>query len=165
VRNPLRLAFALVLACLTLAAGACGGDGGPELSEESAAAVDLINAACAHWNSTIETRGEFPVPNFDAENPRVDELPLVGDYFAAGHPARDEMIAAIATLDVPGEIEPRFDALVAALTTAQENAKKQAAAAQAGDADAFVATLDDADASQQAIEDAADELGADECRA
>ncbi len=165
MRNPLRLSLALALAGVTLAASACGGSGGPELSAESAAAVELIDAACAQWNDTVDARGEFPVPDFDAENPSAEDLPAVGDYFAQGHRARDEMIQAIATLTVPDEIKARFDTLVAALQRGQANAKKQAAAAQAGDVDGFTATLDEADASQQAIEAAAGELGATECKA
>lgn len=159
-----RLVAATSLACLVFLP-ACGGDESTDLSADSAAAVGQINALCDEWNATVEARGDFPLVEFDAERPSPDDLPVVGNYFAAGHPARDEMIAAIGALSVPSEIQVRFDALVEALARGQTNAKEQSAAAQAGDVDGFTATLDEADASQQAIDAAADDLGASSCSA
>ncbi len=160
------LVVATLAASLALAAGACGGaEDEPELSAESAAAVEQIEAFCDEWNASLDERGEFPLTEFDAENPSVDELPTVGDYFAAGQPARDEMIASIAAVSVPSEIQAEKDTLVEALERGQANARKQAAAAQAADVDGFTATLDEADASQQAIDEAAEALGASSCTA
>lgn len=155
----------VAVACLTVAAAACGGGDEPESSAESRAAVVLVEAACERWNATVEARGDFPLESFDAENPSAEDLPTVGDFFAAGHAARDEMIDGIAALDVPAGIRADFAALVAALQRGQATAKEQAAAAQAGDVDGFVATLDEADASQQAIDEAADTLGPTKCTA
>jgi hypothetical protein len=167
VWSPIRclVVIAVVSSFLAVAASCGGGDGPPDLGPEAAAAVKEINAACKEWNALVEARGEFPIRNFDAERPDADDLPAVGDYFAEDHPAREEMIAAIAALDVPGEIEQRHAALVAALERGHETAKEQAAAAQAADVDGFTATLDRADASRQEIDEAADALGASECTA
>jgi hypothetical protein len=161
----MRAVAALVATCLVLVAGCGGGDETPELTGASAAAVEQINAACERWNAVADARGEFPLPDFDAENPSAEDLPIVANYFAATHPARDEMIATISQLVVPPTIQAEFDDLVTALARGQISAREQVAAARVGDVDGFVATLDEADTSQQAIDDAADDLGATECRA
>jgi hypothetical protein len=153
----------LGLALLILAASACGGDDAEELSPASAAAIEQIEAICADWHATLDRRGDFPVSNFDPENPAPDDLRTVGAYFAAGHPAGDAAIASIDGLTVPDEIEPRVEALVMALARQQEGSKAQARAAQAGDVEAFKATLDGVAPANDAIEDAANELGAESC--
>jgi hypothetical protein len=167
VWSPIRCLAIVSLVSLSLAVTtACGGgDGATELGPKAAAAVAKINAACEKWNAIVAARPAFPVPNFDAERPSDEDLPAVGDYFAGDHSAREEMIAAIAALDVPDEIEQGHAALVAALERGHETAKEQAAAAQAADVDGFTATLDRADASRQEIDEAADALGAGECTA
>jgi hypothetical protein len=103
------------------------------------------------------------VDNFDPENPSPDDLPAVGDYFAAGIEANEEAIATIDGLVVPSEIEPQVDALVEALQAELAGLKTQTAAAQAGDVEAFKATLEPAASGQENVEAAADELGATSC--
>jgi hypothetical protein len=154
-----------VLGTIVLAIGAtaCGGDESSSLSDESAAAVEEINAACDKWKLELDERGDFPVDDFDPENPSPDDLPAVGDYFDAGIEANEEAIATIDQLVVPSEIEADVDALVEALQTALANTKTQITAAQAGDVEAFKATLATAGSTQEDVKGVADELGATSC--
>jgi hypothetical protein len=120
--------------------------------------IEQIEAICDDWKETLDERGEFPVDGFDPENPAPDDLPAVGDYFASGHSAADSGIAELRELSPPRDVEADFEALVSALERQLESAKAQASAAAA-----FTATLDDAPSSQEAVKEAADELGAQSC--
>jgi hypothetical protein len=150
----------LVSVCLAIGAGACGDD---ESSDDTAATVEQVEEICTGWKATLDERGDFPVDDFDPENPSPDDLPAVGEYFASGEPAAEEAIAELRALSPPAEIEADVDALASALEQQLEGAKTQASAAQAGDVAAFTATLDGVGASQEAVKEAADQLGTPSC--
>jgi hypothetical protein len=154
------LTLSLVSVCLAIGAGACGDD---EPSDDTAATVEQVEEICTDWKATLDERGDFPVDDFDPENPSPDDLPAVGEYFASGEPAAEEAIAELRALSPPAEIEADVDALVSALDQQLEGAKTQASAAQAGDVAAFTATLDGVGASQEAVKEAADQLGTPSC--
>ncbi len=102
--------------------------------------------------------------DFDPENPSPGgDLPAVGDWFAAGHPAAEDALAELRELSPPIELNKDVEALISSLEQQLEGFKAQAAAAQADDAAAFTAALDDATASHQAVQEASDELGAESC--
>jgi hypothetical protein len=157
------LCCAVAAICLTVGVSACGGDDSGDSSDTSVSVIEQVEAICDDWKETLDERGEFPVDGFDPENPAPDDLPAVGDYFASGHSAADSGIAELRELSPPGDVEADLEALVSALERQLESAKAQASAAQAGDAAAFTATLDDASSSQEAVKEAADELGAQSC--
>ena len=164
--RPMRYRPVLLLTamCLALGVSACGGSDSGDTSDEAAAAVEQVDEMCADWReATDEARGEFPVEDFDPDSPSPQDLRAVGIYYAAGHALADELVADLAELDVPAEIQAELDALVAAFEQVVANSKAQASAAQAGDVAGFTATLDDASSSQEALQDAADELGATSC--
>ena len=159
------LSLAVIAAVfLVVGASACGGDDSDESTDASAAVVEQIEGICTAWKETLDERGDFPVDDFDPENPSPTELRAVGAYFASGHPATDEMIAELRELSPPAEFGDQVESLVSALEAELESAQEQTRAAQAGDVEAFVATLDDAASSQEVVEDAADELsGGESC--
>jgi hypothetical protein len=157
------LTLSLVALLLTFGASACGGDASNEPGDASAAVVEQIDETCTSWRETLDEQGEFPVEDFDPENPSPEDLPTVGDYFAAGHPAAESALAELRELSPPADLDAEVAALISALEQALEGSKAQAAAAQAGDAAAFTATLDDAAASHEAVQEASDELGAESC--
>jgi hypothetical protein len=157
------LSGAVAVVCLALAATACGRDGSGESSDGSAAVIEQIDRICADWKDAVDERGDFPLEDFDAENPSADDLPAVGEYFASGESAAEEAIADVRELSAPADVEAEVDALVTALEQQLESAKVQAAAARGSDVAAFTATLEDASSSQEDVQDAADDLGAEGC--
>ena len=157
------VSVALGVIVVAVGATACGGSESSAVSEESAAAVEEIDAACDKWKIELDERGDFPVDDFDPENPPPGDLPAVGDYFDAGVEPFEEATATIDDLVVPSEIEAQVDALVEALQAELASIKTQTAAAQAGDVEAFKATLGTAGSTQEDVAAAADELGATSC--
>jgi len=157
------LSFAVVAAAsLTVGASACGGDDSEGSSDASAAVIEQIEGICSDWKNTLDERGDFPVEGFDPEDPSPTDLPAVGNYFASGNRATEEAIAKLRELSPPADIDDEVESLVAALEAELESAQVQTSGAQAGDVEAFIATLDDAASSQEAVEEAADELGGGE---
>ena len=140
-----------------------GGDDNDESGGPSAAVIEQIDGICADWKDALDERGDFPVDDFDPENPSPDDLPAVGEYFASGESAAEEAIAELRRLSPPADVEADVDALVTALEQQLESAKVQAAAARASDAAAFTATLPSASSSQEAVQEAADDLGTEGC--
>ncbi|MGH3079126.1 MAG: hypothetical protein ACRDPZ_13225 [Gaiellaceae bacterium] len=157
------LSFTVAVVCLALGASACGGDDSDESSDASSAVIEQIDGICTDWKQALDARGDFPVEGFDPENPSQQDLPAVGDYFASGHAAAEEAIANLRQLSPPADIDAEVEALISALDQGLASAKAQASAAQAGDVAAFTATLSDVASLQEAVEDAADELGVDSC--
>jgi hypothetical protein len=153
----------LILAalCAALALTACGDDDGDDLSAESRAAIDDIEEICDGWKKSLEARGEFPVDGFDPDDPKADELRKVGAYFVSGQPIAAQAMADLRAVPVPAEIKSDVDSLLAALDAEVAWAKVQTTAAAAGDIPAFKATLKDAASTNQTVEDAADQLGAE----
>lgn len=154
--------FAVIAVCLTLGASACGGDGS-ESVDASAALIGQIDGICDDWRERVDERGPFPVESFDPEDPSPGDLPAVGDYFAAGHPAAEETIAELRHLSPPSSLAADVETLVSAVERQLENGKTQASAARIGDVAAFTATLEEAVSSQEDLEEAADELGTPGC--
>jgi hypothetical protein len=157
------LSFTVAVLCLTLGASACGGDDSGDSSDASAAVIEQIDAICADWKDALDERGDFPVEDFDPESPSPEDLPAVGNYFASGEAAAEDAIAEIRGLSPPADVAAEVDALVAALQQELESAKAQAVAARASDVAAFTATLEDASSSQEAVQEAADDLGTEGC--
>jgi len=148
---------------LALGAIACGGGNDSDgSSDASAAIIERIQGICSDWKTTFDERGGFPVEGFDPENPSPEELRAVGDYFASGQPAHEKAVADLRELSPPADIETKVESLVSALEAELASAKVQTRAAQAGEVEAFVATLDDAASAQKVVEKAADELGGGE---
>ena len=157
------LSLAVIAAVfLVVGASACGGDDSDGSTDASAGVIEQIEGICAVWKDTLDERGDFPVADFDPENPSPTDLQAVGAYFASGHPATEAMIAELRELSPPADIENEVESLVSALEAELESAQKQTRAAQAGDVEAFVATLDDAASSQEVVEETADELSGGE---
>ena len=157
------LSVAVAALCLALGAGACGGDDSADSSNASAAVIAQIDAICVDWKDALDERGDFPVEDFDPESPAPEDLPAVGNHFASGEAAADDAIAEIRGLSPPADIAAEVDALVAALERQLKSAKAQAVAARASDVAAFTATLEDASSSQEAVQEAADDLGTEGC--
>ena len=156
------LAFAVVAVCLLLGGSACGGDGSGS-SDASDAVVEEIDAICDDWRETLDAREEFPVADFDTENPAAADLPPVGDYLASGQSAAADALESIRDLSPSADVQADVDALVLALERELESLKAQTGFAQAGDVEQFVASLDEAVASQGAVEAASEQLGGTSC--
>ena len=156
------LAFPVAAVCLLLGVSACGGDDS-DSSDASAAVVEQINAICDDWRETLDAREEFPVEDFDTENPAAGDLPPVGDYLASGQSAAEDAVESIRNLSPSADAQAEIDALVSALERELESLKAQTGFAQAGNVEEFVASLDEAVASQGAVESASEELGATNC--
>jgi hypothetical protein len=145
---------------LGLVASGCGGSEAPSFSAESQSAIQKIQEICTDTSAKVDdVQGEFPVGGFDPNDPNPADLPAVGDYFAIAHPYWDEALAQAQQIQVPDEIEPKVDALFAAVAKDLAIAKSQTVAARASDVPAFKATLLKVDASRTAVKDASDELG------
>ena len=84
------LAFPVAAVCLLLGVSACGGDES-DSSDASAAVVEQIDAICDDWRETLDAREEFPVADFDTENPAAEDLPKVGDYCLGQSAAEDAL--------------------------------------------------------------------------
>jgi hypothetical protein len=154
--------FTVIAVCLTLGATACGG-GDAESRDASAALLGQIDGICDDWRETVDERGPFPVESFDPEDRSPGDLPTVGDYFAAGHPAAEQTIAELRHLSPPSSLAADVETLVSAVERQLENGETQASAARIGDVAAFTATLDEAMSSQADLKEAADELGTPGC--
>lgn len=148
--------------CLVLVASACGG-GGTEGSGDASPLMGQIEDICDDWRATLDERGDFPVDGFDPENPLPADLRLVGDYFASGNPAADEAIAELRHLSPPSSLAAALETFVSALERRLERAKVQATAAQAGDVEAFTATLAGASSAGLEVRKRASDLGAPGC--
>ena len=157
----LRLGLVLAGLCVTLTLTACGDDDGGDLSVESRAAVDDIEDICSNWKKSLEARGDFPVDDFDPEDPKADELRKVGAYFVSAQPIAAQAMSDLRAVQVPAEIKPGVDRLLTALDEEIAWSKVQTSAAEAADIAAFKATLKDAAATNQKVEDAAEEFGSD----
>ena len=154
--------FTVAVVFLAFGASGCGGDD-EDVSPESAAAIKQFDEACDAWRSKLEALGGVPVKDFDPEDPEPAELRTVGNHFVSGHPINEAAIAELENLAVPTELKADVDALIAALHREFEWQKVQAKAAQDGDVAAFRATLDDAASTNEGVESAAKNLGAEEC--
>jgi hypothetical protein len=122
-----------------------------------------IRETCDARASSFAGRGEFPVNNFDLENPEPADLPAVGDYFAAGLTEQQQAIAELKALTATGAQREHLDALIDAWEAEYAGAQAQIKAARAADVEGFVATLDDAAATNAAVADATDALGVPDC--
>ena len=156
------LAFPVAAVCLLLGVSACAGDDS-DSSDASAAVVEEIDAICDDWRDALDARKEFPVEDFDTENPAAEDLPPVGDYLASGQPAAEDALESIRNLSASADVQAEIDALVSALERELKSLKAQTGFAQAGDVDQFVASLDEAVASQGAVEAASEQLGGTSC--
>ena len=152
--------ISMVVAVLVLGASACGGS---DESSEASAVTAQVEEICTEWGLSFADRGEFPVEGFDPESPDAADLPAVGAYFAAGLEAQPQAIASLQGLSATGEQREQLDALIAAWQAAYAGARAQVEAALASDVEAFVATLEGAAASSDAVDDAADALGVPDC--
>jgi hypothetical protein len=156
------LVFPVVAVCLLLGVSACGGDD-PVASDASAAVVEQIDAICDDWRENLDARDDFPVEGFDPENPAAADLPPVGNYLASGQSAAEDALKSIRDLSPSPGVQAEIDALVSALERELESLRVQARFAQAGDVEQFVESLDEAVASQGAVEAASEELGGTSC--
>ena len=159
------LAFPVAAVCLLLSVSACGGDDSDssDASAASAPVGEQIDAICDDWRETLDARGEFPVEDFDTENPAAEDLPTVGDYLASGQSGAEDALESIRQLSPSADVQAEIDALVSALERVLKSLKAQTGFAQAGDVEQFVASLDEAVASQGAVEAASEDLGATRC--
>jgi hypothetical protein len=152
----------LVVTMLTAVAAGCGGGDSEEWSAESQAAVYQIQGICDDAAAKVDaSRGEFPVADFDPENPNPADLPAVGSYFAVGHPIWDEALEQTRAVPVPAEIQGEVDTLLSAVERNLANAKAQAKAARASDVAGFTATLEEAGSLGDAVREATETLGLD----
>ncbi len=156
------LTFPIAALCLLLGVSACGGDDS-DSSDVSTAVVEQIDSICDDWREALDAREEFPVEGFDTENPAAEDLPPVGDYLASGQSAAEDALESIRNLSPSADVQAEIDALVSALERELESLKAQTGFAQAGDVEQFVASLEEAVASQGAVEEASEELGATRC--
>lgn len=142
---------------------ACGDDDSPTQTDESAATIAQFEAICSEWQAQLAARGEFPVQDFDPENPTAEQLQVVGRWFESGQPAAAEAIASMRALSLPSEIVSESETLISALEVQLEGARTQSTAAVAGDIEAFKASLPEADIYLAAVKEAAEDLGAENC--
>jgi hypothetical protein len=156
-----RLVVAAVAATmLLLAAVSCGGS--DDAAEEAVRAQ--VEEVCADRSSSFADRGEFPVEDFDPENPDPADLPAVGEYFAVGlEGSEPDALVALRGVSATGQQREQLDALIAAWEIEYANARTQVDAALASDVDGFVATLDAAAASKEDARTAASALGVTDC--
>ena len=108
------LAFPVAAVCLLFGVSACGGNDS-DSSDASAAVVEQIDAICDDWREALDAREEFPVEDFDTENPAAVDLPPVGDYLASGQSAAEDALESIRNLSAAAEVQAEVDALVSAL--------------------------------------------------
>jgi hypothetical protein len=153
----------LAIACVAVGLGACGGDSGSSLDQASADVVARVEAVCAGLRDELDARGDFPVDDFDPENPSPDALPVVGKYFASANAATEKALQWLRDLDAPTEIQPKLDALTDTMVAQLAGAKEQVAAAQNSDVAGFTATLAAATETIEHVDDTADALGAERC--
>ncbi len=156
------LGIAVVALCAGIGLVACGGsDESDDPAAEAAQAQ--IEEICTTWGLTFADRGAFPVEDFDPENPDPADLPAVGEYFKSGLDAQPKAIASLEDIDATGMQRLQLDTLIAAWKREYTSARAQSDAAIAGDVDAFVATLDEAQAANEAVGQAASDLGVSDC--
>jgi hypothetical protein len=156
------LSIAAVALCAGIGLVACGGSDEPDDPVADAARVQ-VEEICTTWGLTFADRGAFPVEDFDPENPDPADLPAVGEYFKAGLDTQPEAIASLEEIDATGEQRVQLDALIAAWKREYASARAQSDAAIAADVDAFVATLDEAQTANDAVGEAANDLGVLDC--
>ena len=150
-------------AIVALGASACGGSDDSADSDSEAVGARVAEI-CAERVQALAARGEFPVEDFDPENPDPADLPAVGEYFAQGlERTEPEALVALRGISATGEQRMQLDALIAAWETEYANARTQVDAALASDVDGFVATLEDASDSKEKTTDAASALGVSDC--
>ncbi|HEX4747042.1 MAG TPA: hypothetical protein VFU99_09185 [Gaiellaceae bacterium] len=145
-----------------LSASACAGSD-DSTDSASAAVTAQVQKICDERAASFANRGEFPVDDFDPENPDPADLPAVGDYFAAGLNDPGRAIAALTSLDASGEEGALVSRAIEAFEAEYAGARAQVDAALSADVEGFVATLDDATATKDALGEATSALGVPDC--
>jgi hypothetical protein len=160
---PRTIVTTLAILCVGLGLSACGGDSDGSADDASADLVAQVNTICDEWQESLDARGEFPVEGFDPENASADDLPAVGDYLTKSTAAGETALTSLRELDPPDEARSDLDDLVGAFEAQLESASRQTRAALDGDVAGFTATLDEAGPTTEAVDDAAEALGASSC--
>lgn len=150
--------------CAGLGLSACGGDSDGAADDATAGLVAQVNTICDEWRDSLDARGAFPVEGFDPERPAAEDLPVVGTYLAKANAAGETALTELRKLDPPDGARGELDDLVAAIEVQLESASRQTRAALATDVAGFTATLEEAGPATEAVDDAADALGASSCR-
>lgn len=160
---PRTIVMLVASLCVGLGLSACGGDSDGAADDATAALVAQVNTICDEWRDSLDARGAFPVEEFDPERPDANELPAVGAYLAKANAAGETALTALRKLDPPSGARGELDDLVAAVDVQLRSASRQTQAALATDVDGFIATLAEAGPATEAVDDAADALGASSC--
>jgi hypothetical protein len=114
--------------------------------------IARADAVCARAKSRTDAYGEFPFQNFDPIHPDVKLLPRVGAFFAQEQSTRDHVPGELRQLGAPQQGAALWRRLVALVAQNRITNDRQIAAANAADASAFVATVDEAQHSHDQIQ-------------
>jgi hypothetical protein len=160
-----QLVVTAVAVCLTAVAG-CGGtsraadstsSGGASPSGAHASFIATVEQVCARAVAAHAGHA-FPLANFDPENPRPSQLPVVGDYFAQ-YGGLPQTTTALHALTPPAADATAWNALLDLADQISANAQRQIAAAQASDVSSFIQTVATAKQLTTAINSAGAQFG------
>jgi hypothetical protein len=151
-----RCALAVTGIVAALGISACGSSSSSSGTSSNNTSIDAAFIAradrvCARAKSK-DAYGQFPYQNFDPIHPDVKLLPKVGAFFVKSQPTRDRLPGELRRLGTPQQGATLWTELVAAVTQNRVINDRQIAAANAGDASAFVPTVNEAQRSHEQIQ-------------
>jgi hypothetical protein len=119
----------------------------------NAAFRQRASAQCRKASAALAARPPFPYPDFDPQHPDPAQLPGVGQYFTGPgdpRPALRTLKEELTALGTPPAQRSQWASLLRAQADVLVTIQRQDDAALAGDATAFVATLDESEANFRA---------------
>jgi hypothetical protein len=113
--------------------------------------IARANAVCERAKSIIAAHGQFPYPNFDPLHPELKLLQKLGAFLAATQPVGDRVPIELHDLGTPRESPTLWTGIVNLAKRYRTIADRQIKAAEASNVSAFVATVNEAFATDKQL--------------
>jgi hypothetical protein len=105
--------------------------------------IARVNAVCKRAERTIGRHGAFPYKSFNPLHPDVTLLPKVGAFLAGTRSVADRLPVELQDLGTPRRGQAQWSRIVALAKQDRTLADAQIKAAEASNASAFIATVDE----------------------
>jgi hypothetical protein len=132
----------LAISAVVVMAAACGSGASSNRAATAsahAAFLTTVDTVCARAVSA-HAGHQFPLSNFDPNQPNPDQLPIVGNYFAR-YGGLPQTLTALHTLAPPASDAAAWRQLLTVADQMRDNAQRQITAARAKDVTIFVTTV------------------------
>jgi hypothetical protein len=105
--------------------------------------IARVNSVCKRAERSIERHGAFPYKSFNPLHPDVKLLPKVGAFLAGTQSVADRLPLELQELGTPRSGQAQWSRIVALAKQDRALADAQIKAAEASNASAFIATVDE----------------------